>query len=141
MASKAIADKAVADLEVEKAACQQHVARVSEVEDELKDAIRSCEALELKDSEQASELASAVKAAQDVRSESRSACEEIKKAREIASGKTFLLQSIFGGRKYLGLTGLWSFPGVFVDLLRSSADAAQYFRAQEGNNIEKLFWS
>ena len=29
---------------------------------------------------------------------------------------------------------------MFVDLLRSVADAAQFFRAQEGNSTEKLFW-
>ena len=28
-----------------------------------------------------------------------------------------------------------------MDLPRSVADAAQYFRAQEGNTTEKLFWS
>ena len=64
---------------------------MSEVEDELKDAIRNCEALELKASEQESELTAAVKAAQDARSEARSAFEEIKQARQIASRKTFLL--------------------------------------------------
>ena len=30
---------------------------------------------------------------------------------------------------------------MFADLPRSSADAAQYFRSQEGNDTEKLFWS
>ena len=39
------------------------------------------------------------------------------------------------------LTRLWSSPGAFVDLPKSVADAAQFFRAQEGNLTEKLFWS
>ena len=30
---------------------------------------------------------------------------------------------------------------MFADLPRSAADAAQFFRAQEGNSTEKLFWS
>ena len=30
---------------------------------------------------------------------------------------------------------------MFADFPRSSADAAQYFRALEGNNTKKLFWS
>ena len=36
---------------------------------------------------------------------------------------------------------LWSALDAFADLSRSAADAAQYFRAQEGNTTEKLFWS
>ena len=28
-----------------------------------------------------------------------------------------------------------------MDLPRSAADVAQYFRAQEGNTTEKIFWS
>ena len=82
-----------------------------------------------------------MKSAQDARDESSSAPQEIEQARQIASGKIFLLQSIFGGQKYLGLTRLWSSPGVFADLPRSSAHAAQYFRAQEGNDTKKPFWS
>ena len=33
------------------------------------------------------------------------------------------------------------FSSAFVDLPRSAADAAQFFRSQEGNTTEKLFWS
>ena len=36
---------------------------------------------------------------------------------------------------------MWSSPVAFVDLLKSVADAARFFRAQEGNSTEKLFWS
>ena len=60
--------------------CEKHQARVSEVEVEFKDVIRKCKALDEKTSEQASELATAVKDAQEARSESRSVCEEIKQA-------------------------------------------------------------
>ena len=59
------ADKAVADSEAEKAECEKHKSRVSEVEVELQDAIRKCEASEKKASEQATELFAAVKSAQD----------------------------------------------------------------------------
>ena len=38
------------------------------------------------------------------------------------------------------LTRLWSSPDAFVDLPKSAADAAQFFRAQEGHTMEKLFW-
>ena len=36
---------------------------------------------------------------------------------------------------------MWSSPDAFADLPRSAADAAQFFRAQEGNSTKKLFWS
>nr|XP_045087585.1 uncharacterized protein LOC120968825 [Aegilops tauschii subsp. strangulata] len=48
--------------------------------------------------------------------ESQSAREEIRQAKQIA-------------------------PVAFADLPRGAADAAQFFRAQEGNSTEKLFWS
>ena len=39
------------------------------------------------------------------------------------------------------LTRVWSSPDAFADLPGSVADAAQFFRAQQGNSTEKLFWS
>ena len=76
-----------------------------------------------------------------MRIESRAAREEIKQAEQIAAGKPFHLQSIFGGRRYALLNRLWSAPDAFADLPRSVANAAKYFWAQEGNATEKLFWS
>ena len=77
----------------------------------------------------------------EARVEAHGACQEIQEARQIAAGKAFLLQSIFGGQRYALLTRVWSSPGAFVDLPKSAADATQYFRAQEGNSTEKLFSS
>ena len=138
-ANKATTDKAVAELKTERAARRQHEARVAEVEHELKDAISRCETLEEKTSSQSSKLAKALHDAKEARTESRSAREEIRQARQIAAGKAFLLQSIFGGQRYALLTRVWSSPDAFVDLSRSAADATQFFRAQEGNSAEKLF--
>ena len=59
-ANKAAADKAAAELKTERDARHQHEDRVAEVEQELKDAIRKCEALEEKTSDQATELAKAL---------------------------------------------------------------------------------
>ena len=39
------------------------------------------------------------------------------------------------------LTRVWSSPSAFAALPRSVADAAQFFRAEEGSSTEKLFWS
>ena len=36
---------------------------------------------------------------------------------------------------------MWIDPDAFADLPKSAADAAQFFRAQEGHATEKLFWS
>ena len=96
--------------------------------------------MEERNKAQAAELTKALQEAKEARSESRAAREEIKQAEQIAAGKPFLLQSIFGGRRYALLNRLWSALDAFADL-PSAADAAQYFRAQEGNTTEKLFWS
>jgi hypothetical protein len=123
-ANKAAADKAAAELKTEQDARRQHEDRVAEVEQELKDAIRKCEALEEKTSDQATELAKALQEAKEARVESRSAREEIRQAKQIAAGKPFLLQSVFGGQRYALLTRLWSSPDAFADLPRSATGAA-----------------
>ena len=103
-ANKAAADKATTELNTEQDARSQHKARVAEVEQELKDAILKCEGLEEKALAQLSELAKALQDSKAARVESRSAREEIQQARQIAAGKAFLLQSIFGGKRYILLT-------------------------------------
>ena len=102
---------------------------------------RKCEALEEKNKAQVGELTKALQEAKEARTESRAAREEIKQAEQIAAGKPFLLQSKFGSQKYALLTRLWSSPDAFVDLPKSTTNAAQYFWAQEGNTTEKVFWS
>ena len=114
---------------------------MTEVEQELKDAARKCEALEENNKAQAVELSKALQEAREARTESQAAHEEIKQAKQIAAGKPFLLQSKFGSQEYAPLTQLWSSRDAFADLLGSTADAAKFFRAQEGNTTEKLFWS
>ena len=56
-------------------------------------------------------------------------------------GKAFTMQSKFVKKRHLLLTRIWSSPGAFADLPRSVADAAEFFRAEEGSSTEKLFWS
>ena len=74
-------------------------------------------------------------------SESRAAGEEIRQAGEIVAGKPFLLQAKFGDPNYAQLNQVWSSPDNFLDLPKSSSDAAQFYQAQEGYATEKLFWS
>ena len=137
--SQAAADKAAADLKAEQVARRRYEERVATVEQELKDTAGKCDALEEKNKAQAADLAKALQGAKEARTESRAAREEIKQAEQIAAGQPFLLQSIFGGRRYALLNRLWSSPDAFPDLPRSAADAAQFFRAHEGNTTEKLF--
>ena len=59
------------ELEAEQTAHRQHEARVAEVEQELKDAIRKCETLEQTTLDNSSELAKALHDAKEVRIESR----------------------------------------------------------------------
>ena len=51
------------------------------------------------------------------------------------------MQSKHVKKKYLLLTRIWSSPGAFADLPRSVSDTAEFFRAEEGSSMEKLFWS
>ena len=59
---------------------------------------------------------------------------------QIAAGKAFNMQSKFVRRRYILLTRVWSSPGAFVDLPQSIANAAEFFRAEEGSSTENLFW-
>ena len=98
-ASKAAANKAAVELKTERVARRQHKERVAEVEQEPKDAIGKCEALEENNKAQAVELSKALQEAREAQTESREAREEIKQDELIAAGKPFLLQSKFGGQK------------------------------------------
>ena len=79
--------------------------------------------------------------AQEARLETQGTLQEIQEARKIAAGKAFIMQSKYVKKSYLLLTRMWSSPGAFADLPCSVADAAEFFRAEEGSSTEKLFWS
>lgn len=100
----------------ERAAREKQEARVSEVQQELQDAVKKYESLERDSKTQESELAKARQSTQDARAEAQSALREIQVAQDIAAG-------------------------AFADLPRSISDAAEFFRAEEESSTEKLFWS
>ena len=89
--SNAAADKAATDLKAQQATRRQFEERVSKSEQELKNATRKCELLEEENKAKAAELAKALQEAQEARSKSRAAREEIRQAGQIAAGKPFLL--------------------------------------------------
>ena len=77
------------EAEEERAARLRHESRVEEVQQEPKDAIRKCESLEHKISDQKSELSKALQSAQEARTEAQNACRETQEAKQIATGKAF----------------------------------------------------
>ena len=89
--SNAAAEKAVADLKKERATQSQFEERVSKIEQELKDKTRKCGLLEEDNKAKAAELAKALQEAQEARSESRAAREEIRQDGQIVACKSFLL--------------------------------------------------
>nr|XP_040254657.1 uncharacterized protein LOC120973272 [Aegilops tauschii subsp. strangulata] len=139
--SNATAEKASADLRAEQTARRQNEEKVSALALELKNTANCCEYLEKENKAKKAELDKALREASEARSESRAAREEIRQTKEIAAGKPFLLQTKFGDPDYAQLNQVWSSPVEFLDLPKSSSDAAQFYQAQEGYATEKLFWS
>ena len=137
--SNAAAEKASAELKAEQAARRQDEEKISMMALEIKNAASCCELLEKENKAKMAELGKAVREAREARSESREAREEIRQAGEIAAGKPFLLQTKFGDPNYGQLNHVWSSPDEFLDLPKSSSDAAQFYQARDGHATEKLF--
>ena len=116
-------------------------ARVNEVQQELQDFVKKYESLERDSKTQESELAKARQSAQDAKVKAQKALQEVQAAKKIAAGKTFNMQSKHVKENFFLLTRIWSSPGAFADLPRSITDAAEFYRAEEGSLMEKLFWS
>ena len=89
--NKAAVDKASEDLKSEQALRSQYEERVEEVEKALKDATDNYKSLEEKSKTQETDLAEALKEAEEARAESRAVREEIKQAGQIAVVKPLLL--------------------------------------------------
>ena len=60
--------------------------------------------------------------------------------KKIAAGKAFTMQIKQVKGTFLLLTRVRSSAGAFADLPRSVSDAAEFYRAEEGSSMEKLFW-
>ena len=125
----------------EQAARKNLMARLNEVQQELQDAVKKCETLERDALAQETELAKAHHSAGMARNEAQGALQEIQEARKIAASKAFIMQSKYVKEMFLLLTRIRSSPGVFADLPCSVSDAAQFYQAEEGSSMEKLFWS
>ena len=137
--SNVAAKKEADELQTEQAARRQCEERISSMARELEEATIRCEFLERDNKAKMANLDNALQEVREERSKSRAAREEIRQAGEIAAGKPFLLQTKFGDLKYAPLNQMWSSPNVFLDLLKSASDAAQFYQVQEGYAVEKLF--
>ena len=115
--------------------------RVSEVQQELEALAKEHESLELDSKTRESELAKALESAQHAKAEAQKALQEIEAVKKIAAGKAFIIQSKHVKGTLFLLTRIRSSPGAFADLPRSISDAAEFYRAEEGSLMEKLFWS
>ena len=97
--------------------------------------------MELDSKTRESELVQALESVRSAKAEAHKALQEIEAAKKISAGKAFNMQSKHVKENFLFLTRVRSSPGAFVDLPRSVLDAAEFYRAEEGSSMEKLFWS
>ena len=94
----------------EQAAREKYEARVSEVQQEIQDAVQKCESLERQNADQESKLAKARQSAQEAWTEAQGALREIQEAKKIAAGKAFSMQSEYlkGENHVINLTSDFS---------------------------------
>ncbi len=59
----------------------------------------------------------------------------------VFSSSAVVAKEKFGDPNYAQLNQVWSSPDKFLDLPKSSSDAAWYYQARDGYATEKLFWS
>ena len=97
----------------EKAACEKHEARLSEVQQELKEVVTKNEVLEEKNKEKSIKLTLVTSALQEVRKEAHNHRKEIHQIKQIADGKTYLLKCIFGAKRFALLTRVSYSLGTF----------------------------
>ena len=100
-----------------------------------------CEILENDASAKEAELTKARQSAETARNEAQAALQEIQEAKKIMTGKAFKMQSKYAERQHLLLTRVRSSPRAFADLPHSVSDTAEFYRAEGGGSMEKLFWS
>ena len=108
-------------------------ARVGEVQQELQELGKKFESLEHDLKMKETELAKALASVKDGKAEAEKAQQEIQEAKNITAGKKFFMQRKHVEEVFLLLTRIRSSPGAFADLPCSVSDAAEFYRAQEGN--------
>ena len=120
---------------------EKQEARVGEVQQELEAVAKKHKSLELDSKTREFELAHALESARSAKAAAHKALQEMDAVKKIAAGKAFIMQSKHVKETFLLLTQIRSSPRAFADLPSSVSDAAEFYRAEEGSSMEKLFWS
>ena len=139
--SNAAALKAAEELKAEKAAYCESQEKMAKMAVELKDTPDRCRLLEKENRAKATDLEKATMADKDTRSTMRAKKEELREARDIVAGKSFMLRRKFGDPRYAPLDRLWSSEDVYMNLVASAADAVKYFQGQTDREVDQLFWT
>ena len=113
---------------------EKQEARVGEVQEELQELGKKLESAEHELKAKEVELAKALTNIKDANAEAERAQQEIQEAKKIMVGKNFFMQSKHVEEVFLLLTRVRSSPGAFADLPRGVSDAAEFYRAHEGNS-------
>ena len=137
---KAVAQESTKALAEEQKARQAAQSRISEVEDDLKSVFTECDALKASKEKDAAELKKLTSERQEAASRANAAKEELRQATDIAAGKPYLLQCIFGSQAFPELMQNWRILGAFSDLLQSVEDACQHFGGRDDAAEQKSFW-
>ena len=107
----------------------------------LKNATDQYALLEKENKASSAKLDRALNAAKEMRTKIRSMREELQQADKIVAAGSYLLRMKFLDPKYALLDRRWSPANAYVDLAKSTADAAKFFKDQGDKEVEKLFWS
>ena len=118
---------------------EKQSATEGEVQQELQDLGKKCKSVEHELKVKEAELAKSLVNLKDTKAKAGKPQQEIQEAKKIAVGKKFFMQSKHVEEAFILLTRIRSSPGAFADLPCSVSDAAEFYRAQEGNSTEKLF--
>jgi hypothetical protein len=124
---KAAATKAEGDLAAKKVARDKFQARVLEVEETLKGVYQESVTRQNKEKVANMELEKLRLVHAKVQTQAQADREVLQQEKQIATGKPFLLQCVFGHK-------------AFADLLRSAANAGRYYSTREGHAAERAFW-
>ena len=115
--------------------------KIAEMAIELKNAADRYELLNKEHENSSTDLNKALNATKEIQTKLRGAREELQQAGKIAAGGSYLLRTKFFDLKYAPLDGRWSPADAYVDLAKSTADAAEFFKDQGDKEVEKILWS
>ena len=100
---------------------------------------RACNTLQAEEQKAKEELKKLHLAYSELQTKAQADREVLQQVEQIATGKPYLLQCVFGSKGCVELTHLWRSAEVFADLPQSMADAIAHFDQLAGHEVEKAF--